>query len=192
MGNQNRSSELKFMSRNADFKIVLLYEDLAAGLRGSTVLKRLAGQLEMDSDQLDTDIWKFELLLFQPEILEQVTFQIMWANLIVVSSASNANLPSHVKDCLERALALRQNRDAAIVALPGNQQMATSEMPHTGAYLCRLAQEFGLQFLLDKEEWPPRIKPDHIPAALEIEGDFAVSWEVVPRDSGGRDWGIND
>jgi len=179
------------MSQNSDFKIVLLHDDLVSGRRGSSVLERLASQLEMDSDELVTDIWNFEALL-QPEVRCRAVSKIMEANMIIISAAGHSDLPSHIKNWFENVMSLCRGQEAALVALLDWDQSKSGELPRLGVCLRELAAKSGMDFFCNKGEWQPPVEPVSEPVAVETGGRFTASKTIVSWDSGQLGWGIND
>lgn len=164
------------MTQSYNFKIVLLHEDLVSGIRGTSVLDHLACQLEMAPEQLDTEIWKFAVLR-DPDMQAQAAAELMQANMIIISATGRADLPDHVREMIEKALSLRQERDAAIVALLDWQQTAAHELPRLGLYLNNLAAKSGLDFFCNKGESP------FCPAGRNDDGRFMDSSAAVPWNS---------
>jgi len=183
------------MNPDADFKMVLLHDDLIAGVRGTSVLERLAGQMEEECDQLDTETWKFEWLR-QPEARAQATSGIRAANLILISADGREELPEYIKRWFESVLARRPDREAAMVALLGQEPPPGRELPCLGEYLLGLAAKSGLDFFCNQGRRLACLEPPSDPATptarLEKREDFAIGTDEGPWDSGRQGWGIND
>ena len=135
------------MNPNDDFKIVLLHDDPVSGVRGASVLERLAGQFEAEQGKFDTVIWKFDVLR-HPGLREHAATRIREADMIVISATGNAELPGHVQSCLETALSQRPGRAAAMVALLDRESARSGELPRLGSHVRQLAARFGLGFFL--------------------------------------------
>jgi hypothetical protein len=170
------------MNHSYDFKIVLLHEDLVSGIRGMSVLERLAGQLEMESEKLDIDIWKFAVLR-NPDLRVQATDMLKQANMIIISAGGRAELPGHVREIIEKALGLRQERDAAIVALLDWDQAATNALPQLGLYLENLAATMDMDFFCNKGAWQPSAETAGDSANGVKAGRFANSRATIPWNS---------
>jgi hypothetical protein len=187
------------MNPDADFKIVLLHDDPVSAVRGTSVLERLAGQMQEECDKLDTAMWKFEVLK-HPEVREQATSRIREANMIMISTDGAGELPEYVKSWIEGVLSQRQDREAAIVALLNWEPRSDHEVPRLAHYLRKLAETSGLAFFCNQGEQPPRSEPPAEPRSATVNpphlsqnrDDFAAWNDVVPRDSSLYGWGIND
>ncbi len=172
------------MNHTDDFRIVLLHEDLVSGIRGASVVERLAGQLEMEVGRLDTDIWKFAVLC-DPTLSAQAVDLLRQANLIIISAGGNADLPGHIREIIEQALCFRTRRDAAIVALldrgdsPGNN----CELSRLGLYLRDLAVQTGLDFFCNQGRWHLPVAAAYDPTSIDAENVFSRSNPVVPWNS---------
>ena len=170
------------MNYSGDFHIVLLHEDLVSGIRGSSVLERLAGQLEMESGQLDIEIWKIAVLR-DARLRGRVITALAHANMIIVSAAGGAELPDHIKELIETSCARRSDRDAAIVALLDWERATSGQMPRVGRYLRRLAAQTGMAFFCNQGAGQPRLERAGDSAPSGHENHFAASGEFVPRSS---------
>jgi len=142
------------MNSNDDFKIVLLHDDPVSGVRGASVLERLAGQLETEQGKFDTDIWKFDVLR-HPDLREHAATRIREADMIIISATGNAELPDHVQSCLETALSQRPERAAAMVALLDQDLIGGGELSQLGAGVRQLAARFGLGFFCNQATGSP-------------------------------------
>jgi len=179
------------MNENYDFKIVLLHDDPVSGWRGSSVLERLAGQLEMDSDKLVTDVWNFEALL-QPEVRHVAGSKIQEANMIIISAAASAVLPAHMKSWFVNLLSRCRDQEVALVALLDGEQSPGGERPHLGVYLGEVAAKSGMDFFCNQGECQPPVKPVGAPVSVETDNSFTSSKNLVSCDFGRLAWGIND
>lgn len=178
------------MSQNSDFKIVLFHDDVVSGRRGSSVLERLAGQLDMESDKLVANIWNFALLR-QAEVRSWAGLRIMEADMIIMSAANRVDLPAHIKNWFENVLSLRPEREGALVALLDWEQSANGEL-RLGIYLHELAAKFGMDFFCNQGEWQPPVKRVKDAAAPGTDDRFANPKATVSWDPGRLGWGIND
>ena len=76
------------MNENVVFKIVIAYENFAAGIRAKKMLERLTSELQPDF-QINSDVWKFEMLGHR-RLREQATTEASEADMIVVSARGEA------------------------------------------------------------------------------------------------------
>ena len=85
------------MNHTDNFRMVLLHEDLVSGIRGTSVVERLAGQLEMVVGRLDTDIWKFAVLC-DPILSAQAVELLRQASMIIISAGGQMDSPGHIRE----------------------------------------------------------------------------------------------
>jgi hypothetical protein len=183
------------MNPDADFKIILLHDDQVASARGAAVLERLAGQMEEECDQLNTETWEFAALR-APEARNQAAGRIRDANMIIISAQGGEELPEYIKHWIEGLLHQRRDRETAIVALLDREPAPARELPRLGNYLRALAEKSGLDFFCNQGAGPTRAEPPAEPVSPPIPSaraaEFAPWKDVVPRESGLEGWGIND
>ena len=172
------------MNHNDDFRIVLLHEDRVSGIRGSAVLERLAGQLETEVGQLDTDIWKFAVLC-EPALSARALDHLRRANMIIISVGGQVELPGHIRDIIEQALYFRVSPAAAMVALLDHEPGPGShiELPRAGLYLQNLAARTGLDFFCNEGPWRQQAENVNGLAAMDAAAPFFQSNPVVPWNS---------
>lgn len=176
---------------NSVLKIVIVYEDLVTGIEATAVLSRLAGQLETefqiksDTWRMDNSAWKFEMLR-EPELWNQAATEAVGADIIIVS-VGGAQLPACVRNWIENVLPMKEGRPAALVAMLDRRNDASGEPPRLGAYLRRLAEEYGLDFFCNTNDPPPRVESGIESILSRSEGDSAI-WRghslELPREDG--------
>ena len=150
--------------------------------------------LEMFGDELplESSWWSFEQLRQDP-FAENAARAAATADIIGFVSAASGDLPFAVKAWIERWLAKKEDRDAALVALAGRENGAaqtTSPMQH---YLEHIAKEVGLSFfpgtfVLPQEN--PRFTRETIRVRAETTTPLLeriVSYVPPPPR-----WGINE
>ena len=151
------------ITRYSVLKIIIVHEDLIAGIEAAAVLRRLAAQLEAefelksDAWQIDNGLWKFEML-HDPELWTQAAAEAIAADMIIIS-VCDAELPASVRDWLDSVLPLKEGRPAALVALLDPGDNASGAPPRSAAYLRRLAEQYGLDFFCNTDEQPRCVEP---------------------------------
>lgn len=144
------------ITSNSVLKISILHESLIAGIAAVAVLRRLVAQLEAELKiqsgawQIDSNVWKFEMLR-NPELRAQAAADAAEADMIIISVGS-AGMPDRVRDWIESVLPMKDGRPAALVALLDRGNDASGEPPRSGAYLRRLAGEYGLDFFCNTDD----------------------------------------
>lgn len=168
------------ITNNSLLKIILVHENLIAGIAALAVLRRLVAQLEAELEiksgawHVDSNVWKFEMLR-DPELRVQAAAEAAEADMIIIS-VGNAGLPASVRDWLESALPMKDGRPAALVALLDRGNAASGEPPRSGAYLRRLAERYGLDFFCNSDD-----QSRHIASGIESIVSRCEGFSTVGR-----------
>ncbi len=178
------------LNSTPDFRVLLAYQDFAAGLRAKEFFDRLV-QDHGGVFRFICHLWKFDLLQ-APGLEDQAVAEAAKADMIVIAAHDHSTLPPTVKAWFERWL--RRNRiPGALVAL-----VDASDPRHgTSSEMCASLREFaergrmkffckgqapaptGFPFARQNNEQSPRTAP------LALEGGFSR----LPAQS---HWGINE
>src|SRR5262245_59931785 len=114
----------------AKFKVVIIYESLAAGIRAQETAERLAQQLPSETE-VSVSLWKFDLLNYLT-MQDRPAIDAADADMLIVSAEANSKLPIQVRDGLEYVLPIQGGgARRAMVALLGHEQ--TSRVTWGGA-----------------------------------------------------------
>jgi hypothetical protein len=149
-GNFNlMAANLAGQTRSA-FKIFVVHEDTLTGVRAAAVLGRLADYLDHEP-VIQNEIWKFDSLA-HPALYEQASEQAIAADMIIVSAGGGQALPAHVEDLVADALAHKQGRPAAVVALLDLKLQGAAEPSPVCARLRQLAENAGVDFFCNTGE----------------------------------------
>jgi len=181
-----RASHIKPKSAPS-FEVLLAYQDFSSGIRAKEFFDRLV----RDHGRLFRflcHLWKFDVLL-APELGDQAVAEAADADMIVIATHAQTELPPAVKDWVE--LWLRQTRTpGALVALLDGVQPSVGSPFAVPTYLREVAERARMKFFCDNLESP------------EIEFLFAVTETQQPSHlEFGRDfrnsvahshWGINE
>jgi len=171
------------------FRVLILYEDFAAGRRANDTCRFLTTQLG-DEFELRSGMWKFEMLR-HPKLAEIATGEALEADAIIVAARGVAPLPAEVTSWIDRWLPLRDKRAGALIALIGGSMNPGHSLPAAYACLQKAAATANMDFL-------PHVLPftnEETPAfdiPLPSEGDAARWDELMPRPRPERHWGINE
>jgi hypothetical protein len=144
------------ITSNSVLKIIIVHENLIAGIAAVAVLRRLVAQLEAELEiksgawQIDSNVWKFEMLR-DPELCVQAAADAAEADMIIIS-VGGAGLSARVGDWIESVLPMKDGRPAALVALLDRGHDSASEPPRSGAYLRGLAKQHGLDFFCNTDD----------------------------------------
>jgi hypothetical protein len=168
------------MPKKPSLKIVIVYENFIAGIRGREISERLAAQLKSDVD-VNSGLWKFDLL-DNPTLRDQASAEAINADIVIIS-VRNCDLPHGVHEWLEGWLPAKKQHDAALVAVIEPDQESGSEAHQLQEHLRSLAAKASMDFFCNAD-WSK-------PAQEQGAHDWESSLAYAGRDTGPR-WGIND
>ena len=146
-------------ARNSVLKIVIAHENLVTGIEAATMLGRLVAQLEAefglkgDAWQIETAVWKFEMLR-DPELWKQAATEAVEAD-IIIFAAGCAALPASVRNWIENVLSMKDGGPAALLALLHRSPETSGSPPRLEDYLRQLAEQCGLDFFCNINGHPP-------------------------------------
>jgi len=185
----------------APFKIVIVYENLTAGIRAQETVERLGKQMNTEAG-VSVALWKFDVLEY-PSMQEQAAQDAADADMLIISTGINTLPPVSVRDWLEHVLpvARQQNPRAgiievrcALVALLNQEdqnRVTWGSQNNVRDYLEQIAINQGMDFFCKHEETTPEagsVAPkQNFPASPLMFLD-----ESFTPDVGWRRWGIND
>ena len=126
---------------------VVLYDTIATGKRGLSVLAHLTGILEDDLVEIRPRPWRLDLLQ-DPSAAEYATEDVSTAHLIVVSTSGHAPLPLAFKIWFTAILTLRQSKgeNVAVVALLGLDEPTTQAASPDFHFIKQQTLEAKLEF----------------------------------------------
>jgi len=133
------------------FKVFVLHEDLVSGIRATGVLGRLSANLEADPDP-ETELWEFNALRLD-ELWKQAITHAIEADMIIISTATEAPLPDHVAEWLDSALFLKRGGQPSVVVLLEWQAEPGAESSRRCASVRGLAEKHGVDFLTNAGDW---------------------------------------
>src|SRR5262245_17652342 len=104
-------------SAHHTLKALLAYEDITVALQGQEVLRCLATELK-PAFELRSGLWKFELLQ-DPELTEIATAEALEADMIIVATRGDTELPAPVASWIEGWVAEKRGDFGALIAVLG-------------------------------------------------------------------------
>ena len=174
------------------FGVVLVFEDFNTGKRAKRAYDFLAASLTQEW-QVISQMWKFEVLSI-PELREMAAKDAAMANLIIVSSRGDRELPAHVKDWIEMWLGYRGDA-VALVALFDSPPEQAEHAQATQTYLEGVAKRGQMEFFtwpevaLGEQSGRRSLVPGH---RSEMPGGLLLPPVVVaPPEAGFSHWSIN-
>ena len=172
------------------FKIVIAYENFAAGIRAKEVSERLGAQLQPQFE-INSDFWKFELLK-HPQLREQAALEASEADMIVISADGAGELPVCLKKWFEIWVPEKVGRHSALVALLDREEETAGRMDSFSAYLRVMAEKGSMDFFCKAGGWRHQAIEDtveNMPGRLEHS---VPVMDGLIHHNAWRGWGIND
>ena len=126
---------------------VVLYDTIAAGKRGLSVLAGMTGILEDDLMEIRPRPWRLDLLQ-DPSAAENALNDIDTAHVIILSTSGSVPLPPAFKIWFASILARRQSKSepVAVVALFGLDETTTRTASPDFHFIKRLTLDAELDF----------------------------------------------
>jgi hypothetical protein len=169
------------------FSVVIAYEDFDSGRRAMDACKLLVSQLGNEV-HLRSSMWKFEVLEVT-KLNRIATHDAIEADMIIVATARNGDLPGPVKAWVESWVPEKRGQTAALLALmvftDGNELDGTNP---TRTYLRSAATAAGIDFLQQSDSSSEERWKSPTAAAL---GGTVVPLRLVSRPAP-EGWGLND
>jgi len=171
--------------------VVLVYEDLATGLRARQAFDHLVDQLELEAD-FRLNLWNFGLLR-DPAHRQEAAREASDADIIVLSAHGQGELPAQVKAWLREWLELNADRPTALVASLDESVKDQSSENRILAHLRSLAAEAGAELILHFGP-PARPETDLTVESIRerVETSSALLEEILHRHAPYPRWGINE
>jgi hypothetical protein len=175
------------------FSVVVVFEDFSTGERARRAYDFLAANLTHEW-QISSQMWKFELLAI-PELREMAANDAATANLIIVSSRGDRELPAHVKDWIEMWLGCRGHAVALVALFDSPPEQAEHAQP-AQTYLARVAKRGRMEFFT----WPDIGLGKHgrrgslvLDRPSEMRGGPLLPPVLIaPRQTGFSHWDIDE
>ena len=99
---------------NSDMKVLVAYEDFAAGTRAMAMLKRVGSQCGQQG-QLVHIMWRFDVLSDE-SFFELAVSEALAADIIVIATREGKSLPQRIRVWIARWLLMKNRRPLALVA----------------------------------------------------------------------------
>lgn len=130
--------------------VVTAYEDFATGQRAIETYSNLVLRLGHEF-QFRTNMWKFEVLQ-QPKLLEMAVQDALDAQIIIVSTHGESELPQPVQDWIQMWASRRDGDACALVALFDCVTPARLEVRSIRSHLSRIALAGQMDFFSQPPE----------------------------------------
>ena len=126
------------------FRVVIAYEDLAAGRQAMRLVSTLANDHQGDFTFMPR-LWRFDLLE-DPDWRGVAAAEAASTDLLIISTGSASDLPTAIRSWIKSCLARKLDHSGALVALLGT----AGRKEHAGSsdvqFLRNSAREAGLEF----------------------------------------------
>ncbi len=189
---QKRSHNLTpeaFEQARAVFRVVVVYEDVAASRRSvetcNFLIEKLGGAAECR-----TSMWKFDLL-DNSKLQEIAAAEAGEADAIIVASAGGSELPAAIRSWFERWIPRRHGRAGALVALIDNEGGWAAAASPVGVSLAQFAARAGLDFIPHQGrlvEFTGRVTE----SASADSGIASITTISVAEPTPVQHWGLNE
>lgn len=138
---------------SSTFNVVIAYEDFETGKHAKHTYDFLVEHLGRES-QFTNQMWKFDILRI-PKLREIATKDALDADIIIVSSRGDDDLPAPVKSWIESWLT-EPGHALALVALFSGPREEAPARRCIRAYLAAAARRGKMEFFAQPDDWPGR------------------------------------
>lgn len=135
------------------FHVAIVYDDRVAATRALNLFHNLNRRFG-DEFNFQCDLWRFDVLTL-PEIFGAAIQKGEAADLIVVSTHGDTDLPVRVKRWLDCCVAAKPPGSAALVGLLKSRHPSGDGQDHTRQFLQTAAERGLIDFFLQETDWPP-------------------------------------
>ena len=178
---------------NPVFRIVIVYEDFATGKKAKEACDFLVANLSY-AWQVTSQMWKFEVLSL-PSLREMAAKDAAMADLIILSSRGDNELPADVKSWIEMWRGLGGGA-VAVLALFGTSPGLGGHAQTTYAYLAGVAKRGQMEFFAWPEVGGGNAHRQEISSPgrrWETIGETLVPLvAVASREGSFAHWGLNE
>lgn len=122
-------------------RVVMVYEDLKAGLNGKRFVEQLQGRLFV-TPRFNISEWRCDLFR-EPLLREQAVFEACEADVVVLSVQGKKELPTETREWLERWLDEKDNRHCALGILFNQIGVLADQDNPVITYILGVAKEAG-------------------------------------------------
>jgi len=170
-------------------KVLVVYEDFAAGRRANDTCSFLMTQLG-DEFELRSGLWKFEILR-NSKLAEIAAAEALEADVIIVAARGESPLPNEVTGWIDQWLPLRGVSAGALIALIGGSMNPGNAPPPAYTYLQKVAATANMDFLPQVLAFTGR---ESLSCNARRPSEASpVRWdELMQRPRPEEHWGINE
>jgi hypothetical protein len=179
-------SEKGHRKSKQQFTVVIAYSDVETARRGKEVHDRLLQDLG-DECSFKLHLWKFDVLN-DPALRALATKDAIDANILIISTNNNRELPKAVRSWVSSSLKQKEDFPAALIALLEGEEK--SDASPVGKFLREQAEEHHLDFFSSNphHSGARSIQPEQPPSVSRGNLLPAFRFDEHPYPH----WGIND
>jgi hypothetical protein len=146
------------MTSNTPFNIVIVYENIEAGIRARETAERITSELDGEMD-INSNIWNYELLR-QRQLRAQAAADASVADMIVISVSNPEQLPAFVQAWVDEWMFDRAGGAAALVLILNGNAARRGERSTVVQHLRTVARRSQMAFFCNTDYRPART-PTH-------------------------------
>jgi hypothetical protein len=166
---QQEKRQMDFNQENVPlkptFKVLTAYQNHSALSQASATVEQVQILCDADAD-ISCKFWNFALFRSE-ELTKYAAREAAAAEMIIISLDGSGELPTHVKRWVESWPIRLEASRAALVVLMGRRQDHGGERAELLAYLQRVSDICGLDFLCDQDDWEASDFPRRLAAAWD-------------------------
>jgi hypothetical protein len=181
------------LDANPTFNVLIAYEDFETGKHARKTYDFLVGNLGQGC-QFTNQMWKFDVLSI-PRLRDLAARDAVLADIVIISSHGEDELPGGVRAWLESWLAQKGN-PIALVALFDCPHEESPKTRRIRTYLADAAGKGGIEFFAQPDYWPGHRNDD---GSLPYRDDPGLNGRTlstlagaVQQDLSSSRWGINE
>jgi|SRR5581483_9128 hypothetical protein len=170
------------------FNVVIAYEDFAAGRHAKETYDYLVRSLGREL-AFDNQMWKFDVL-GHPKLREMAVKDAAAADLIMISTHGDGDLPAEVKSWIDGWA----NHRGSAMALVKLTDRNSARHPHDDiirSYLEAVAHRVGMDFFAQPDEWPDRDEDFSLQQISErAQSTSSLMASFLNHSAAGWRWGL--
>ncbi|MBU6398852.1 MAG: hypothetical protein KGS61_00905 [Verrucomicrobia bacterium] len=172
-------------------KVVMLYEDLATGLRAKQTFDHLIGRLG-EHFVFHSKLWKFGVLeMAACRDLAAADFDD--ADLILIAAHGTRQFPFEVKNWLDRCLAQARPGRRALVSLVDTRDETSADISALCDSLREVAEKASMDYFCRRADWLDEESGYSLEKLQErAQAKSSMIEEILRQSSSHARWGINE
>ena len=175
----------------APFKIVMVYEDFATGLRAKQMFDHLIRDLGARL-VFHSRLWKFDVLQLPP-YRDMAAADAGEADLVIFAAHGTTELPNGVKTWIDQWLLQARPGPRALVSLVDTREESSTATSASCTYLREVAARGGMAYFCPRSSGPEEESGFSLERLRErAETKSSMIEEILRQTSPHPRWGINE